>query len=122
MAKQSYLEQEAITKREEILVRNDYGEEVEYNTLHTNALSNGDPQGKGTGNGGHLFSVPNRSKPKTIDYTNFNTFNGGGRYDIEGRNGIGGREFLQNISIYNANNEYGKNSIDTSANNGQVRF
>lgn len=122
MAKQSYLEQEAITKREEILVRNDYGEEVEYNTLHTNALSNGDPQGKGTGNGGHLFSVPNRNKPKTIDYTNFNTFNGGGRYDIEGRNGIGGREFLQNISIYNANNEYGKNSIDTSANNGQVRF
>ena len=122
MAKQSYLEQEAITKREEILVRNDYGQEVEYNTLHTNALSNGDPQGKGTGNGGHLFSVPNRNKPKTIDYTNFNTFNGGGRYDIEGRNGIGGREFLQNISIYNANNEYGKNSIDTSANNGQVRF
>ena len=122
MAKQSYLEQEAITKREEILVRNDYGEEVEYNTLHTDALSNGDPQGKGTGNGGHLFSVPNRNKPKTIDYTNFNTFNGGGRYDIEGRNGIGGREFLQNISIYNANNEYGKSSIDTSANNGQVRF
>lgn len=122
MAKQSYLEQEAISKREEILVRNDYGEEVEYNTLHTDALSNGDPQGKGTGNGGHLFSVPNRNKPKTIDYTNFNTFNGGGRYDIEGRNGIGGREFLQNISIYNANNEYGKNSIDTSANNGQVRF
>ena len=122
MAKQSYLEQEAISKREEILVRNDYGEEVEYNTLHTDALSNGDPQGKGTGNGGHLFSVPNRNKPKTIDYTNFNTFNGGGRYDIEGRNGIRGREFLHNISIYNANNEYGKNSIDTSANNGQVRF
>ena len=42
--------------------------------------------------------------------------NGGGLYDIEGRNGVGGRNFLMNISKYNANNEYGVNSVDTSAN------
>ena len=49
---------------------------------------------------------------------------GGGLYDIEGRNGVGGRRFLMNISKYNANNEYGVNSVDTSANlaDGQIKF
>ena len=43
---------------------------------------------------------------------------------FKGRNGVGGRRFLMNISKYNANNEYGVNSVDTSANlaDGQIKF
>ena len=121
--KQSYLEKFGIDERDKTVVRNDYTKVDEYSLLHPDALSSGDPQGKGTGNGGHVHSVPDHSKPTTmIDYSNFNTAEGGGLYDIEGRMGIGGRNFLQNISLYNPEHEYGYNSIDTSANEGQVRI
>ena len=59
-----------------------------------------------------------------MDYSNFDTKadNIGGSYDINGRNGVGGRTFLKNISIYNEENEYGVNSVDTTANveDGQI--
>ena len=119
---QSCLEKKGIEARGENLVRNDFNHTDEYSVLHSDALSNGDPQGKGTGIGGHTFSIPDCSKPSAIDYSNFDTMNGGGLYDIEGRNGVGGRNFLMNISKYNATHEYGVNSVDTSANIGQVRF
>lgn len=123
-AKQTRLEQQGMISRPEALVRNDYEKNNEYSDLHTDALSNGDPQGKGTGHGGHTHSVPDATKPKSIDYSDIDTLNGGGLYDIEGRNGQGGRTFLKNISLYNANYEYGLNLVDTSANlsEGQVRF
>lgn len=121
---QTCLEKKGIESRGETLVRNDYNRTDEYSVLHTNTLSNGDPKGKGTGIGGHTHSVPDCAKPSSIDYSNFDTTNGGGLYDIEGRNGVGGRNFLMNISRYNAQHEYGINSIDTSANlaDGQIRF
>ncbi len=119
---QSCLEKKGIEARNETLVRNDYGRVDEYSVLHSDAISNGDPLGKGTGIGGHTYTTPDCSRPSSIDYSNFDTMNGGGVYDIEGRNGVGGRNFLMNISKYNANHEYGINSIDTSANEGQVRF
>jgi hypothetical protein len=121
---QTCLEKKGIEARGEALVRNDYSRIDEYSDLHSDALSNGDPQGKGTGIGGHTHSTPDSSRPSTIDYSNFDTMNGGGLYDIEGRNGVGGRNFLMNISVYNAQHEYGPNSVDTSANisDGQVRF
>lgn len=125
---QSCLEKKGIEARGEALVRNDYNSTDVYSDkslrLHSDALSNGDPNGKGTGIGGHTHSTPDCSRPSAIDYSNFDTMNGGGLYDIEGRNGVGGRRFLMNISKYNANNEYGVNSIDTGANlaEGQVKF
>ena len=87
------------------------------------ALATGDPLGKGTGHGGHTHSVPDCTKPSAIDYSNFDTENGGGLYDIEGRNGVGGRIFLKNISVYNETFEYGPNLVDTSLNvaDGQIR-
>ena len=123
-AKQTRLELQGMTSRPEALVRNDYESNNEYNSLHTDALSNGDPQGKGTRHEGHMHSVPDQKKPKTIDYSDIDTLNGGGLYDIEGRNGQGGRNFLQNISLYNAEYEYSANLVDTSANigEGQVKF
>ena len=124
MAKQSALEAKAIETRRETLVRNDYDRSEEYSILHSDALSNGDPLGKGTGMGGHTHSTPDFSKPSSISYSNFDTFNGGGLYDIEGRNGIGGRNFLTTINKYNSANEYGPNSVDMAENlaDGQISF
>lgn len=118
---QTHLEQSAIEARQKLSVGNDYTVIDEYNDLHPDALSSGNALGKGTG-GGHTHSVPWTTKDKSISRANFNTSNGGGLYDIEGRHGVGGRNFLQAISNYNSQNEYGPNSIDTTANEGQIRL
>lgn len=125
MGKQTCLEKNAISKRQEELVRNDYTRFEEYSETHPDALSTGDPLGKGSGNGGHLHSIPNCDLPKgMMDYSNIDTRseNIGGSYDINGRNGIGGRNFLRTISLYNEENEYGVNYVDTTANieDGQI--
>lgn len=120
---QTCLEVKGIQARNDSLVRNDYMRTNEYSALHPDALSTGDPQGKGTGHGGHTHSVPDCTQPSTINYSNFDTTNaGGGSYDINGRNGVGGRVFLQNISVYNETYEYGPNLVNTSANvaDGQI--
>jgi hypothetical protein len=121
---QTCLEVKGIEARNEALVRNDYNRVDEYSATHKDALSDGDPQGKGTGHGGHIHTVPDCTKPSAIDYSAFDTERGGGLYDIEGYNGVGGRIFLKNISVYNENYEYGANLVDTSANvaDGQVRI
>ena len=121
---QTCLEVKGIQARNELLVRNDYTRNNEYSGLHQDALATGDPQGKGTGSGGHLHSTPDCTKPSAIDYRNFDTSeNAGGLYDIEGRNGIGGRNFLKTISVYNEERTYCDDSlIDTQANiaDGQI--
>ena len=122
---QSCLEVKGIDARNETLVRNDYQKSEEYSQRHPDALATGDPLGKGTGHGGHTHSTPDCTKPKAIDYSNFDTSsNSGGLYDIEGRNGIGGRNFLKNISVYNEEYEYGANLIDTRLNvaDGQIKI
>ena len=85
-------------------------------------MATGDPQGKGSGHGGHTHSTPDCTKPSSIDYSNFDTENGGGLYDIVGRNGVGGRNFAKAISVYNEENQYGPNYVDTSENvaDGQI--
>ena len=122
---QSCLEVKGIEKRQEGLVRNDYTQNDEYNQTHPDAISNGDPQGKGSGHGGHTHYLPDCTLPPTLmDYSNFDTSasNVGGSYDIEGRNGVGGRNYLKAISKYNEENQYGVNSVDTSLNvlDGQI--
>jgi hypothetical protein len=119
---QTCLEVKGIESRNELLVRNDYTRNDEYNARHQDALSTGDPQGKGSGHGGHTHSTPDCTKPSSIDYSNFDTENGGGLYDIEGRNGVGGRNFAKALSVYNEVNQYGPNYVDTSANvsDGQI--
>ena len=122
MAKQSRLESEAIDKRHELEVISDYQKNTnEYNEQHKDALSNGDPQGKGTGVS-MGYSVPGQTTNKGINYTNIATNSGGGLYDIEGRNGIGGRRYLETINMYNAENSYGVDSVDTSKNVAEGQF
>ena len=123
--KQSCLEKKAIEERQVELARNDYRKTEEYSISHKDAISDGDPLGKGTGHGGHGFWLPDCSRGQTeINYSNFDTENGGGKYDIEGRNGIRGKNYLTSINLYGKNNQYTRDSIDMSANiaDGQVDF
>ena len=114
---QTCLEKRGITERNTEIVRNDYNREDEYSSKHKDALSDGDVQGKGTGSAGHGFWLPDCTKPTgQIDKSNFDTDNGGGLYDIEGRNGIGGRNYLKTIRLYNENYEYGPNLVNTDEN------
>lgn len=119
---QTCLEVKGIESRNNLLVRNDYTIHEEYNATHPDALATGDPLGKGTGHGGHTHYTPDCTRPSSIDYSNFDTENAGGQYDIEGRNGVGGKNFLKNISVYNEQNQYNTNYVDTSANiaDGQI--
>ena len=133
MSKITCLDQFGQEKRPIELNRNDYKSYDEYNVTHKDALSDGDPQGKGTGSAGHTHSTPDCDKAEMndsghlnspIDYSNFDTEAGGGSYDIKGRDEISfsGRERLTNINIYNKNNEYGANFVNTEENivQGQV--
>ena len=119
---QTCLEVKGIESRTNLITRNDYTRNEEYSAMHPDALATGDPQGKGTGHGGHLHSIPDCTAPSTISYSNFDTENAGGLYDIEGRNGVGGRNFLKNISMFNEATPYTLNYVDTTANvaDGQI--
>lgn len=116
---QTCLEYRGMEERHEELVRNDYQRDVnEYSSSHDDALSTGDPLGKGTGHGGHTHWLPDCTKPTNLfDYSNFDTFNGGGQYDIEGRNGVGGRDRSMAWRLYNRGTyEYGMSIINTELN------
>ncbi|MBR6515748.1 MAG: hypothetical protein IKT40_02715 [Bacilli bacterium] len=114
---QSNLEKNAIAERDNEIVRSEYNKTLEYGVNHKNAISDGDAHGKGTQHGGHTHFLPDASKGTSrIEYGNFDTENGGGLYDIEGRNDIGGRKKAMASSLYNKENPYWPSSIDTEAN------
>lgn len=119
---QSKLEKLGIEERNAEINQSDYNVNDQYSAKHKNAKSDGDEKGKGTGHGGHTHFLPDSSKSsKTIDYSNFDTENGGNIYDIEGRGNIGGRNRLITYSLYNKDYQYGVDLIDTEENqrNGQ---
>ena len=120
---QSCLEKRGIEERSVEIVRSDYNIENQYGPSHVDALSNGDINGKGTGHGGHTHYLPDCNKPtSTIDYSNFDTLNGGGLYDIEGRNDVGGRKKAINSSLYNNERQYSANLINTEINLRQGQY
>lgn len=120
---QSCLEKRGIEERSQEIVRSDYNPENPYGPTHPDALSDGDAQGKGSGHQGHSAFLPDCSKPlNMIDYSNFDTENGGGLYDIEGRNDIGGRNRSLARQLYNKEYQYGANLINTEENINQGQF
>ena len=120
---QSCLEKRGIEERSVEIVRSDYNIENQYGPSHPDALSNGDVNGKGTSHGGHTHYLPDCNKPtSTIDYSNFDTLNGGGLYDIEGRNDVGGRKKAINSSLYNHERQYSANVINTEINLRQGQY
>ena len=127
MARQTNLEKKAIERRQTELLRSDYSKNDKYDVSHEDAKSDASqqdkPLGKGTGHGGHTHYRPDATKSTTmIDYSNFDTFNGGGSYDIHGKNEIGGRNRLVTYNVYGPNNSYIDEPIDESINmaDGQV--
>lgn len=121
---QSCLEKKGIEERKEETLRSDYNANNVYSAEHKDAQSDGDAQGKGTNHGGHGHWLPDCSKPTgMIDYSNFDTENGGGLYDIEGRNGIGGRERALANSLYQKGNyEYSSNLVNTEKNVAEGQY
>ena len=57
-----------------------------------------------------------------INYSNFDTENGGGLYDIKGRNDVGGRERSLARSKYNKEQPYGADLVNTSENIAQGQY
>lgn len=122
---QTCLEKRGFEQRTIERVRRTYNEENPYGTTHPDAISDGDPQGKGSGHGGHTATLPNCNAPKNLfDYSNFDTQNGGGQYDIEGREGHPGRLQSMARSLYNAENQYGAALVNTAENiaDGQIHL
>ena len=112
---QTKLESTGISERNKTILRNDYSKTEEYSDTHKDTISDGDPLGKGSGEGGHSHIRPGNdfvTDPSRV----------GGSYDINGRNGNGGRTFLLNINTYGSNYEYSENLINTELNqqDGQV--
>ena len=101
------------------LGRNDYGKNDPYNEMHPDTMwdegntnPDGKPLGKGSNSGGHKFSIPDQSIPSDLIVPQIDTENGGGSHDIWGRKEFeSGRNYLQNISLYNKENQYGKDSV-----------
>lgn len=122
---QSCLEKRGIEERHNQIVRSDYNIDNQYSASHKDAISDGDALGKGTNHGGHTAWLPDCTKPTTtINYSNFDTFSGGGKYDIEGRNDIGGRLKSISSSLYNYAHEYNANLVNTELNlmEGQIQI
>jgi hypothetical protein len=120
---QSALEKRSIEERNNEIVRSDYNYTDQYSVTHKNAQSDGDGKGKGTNSGGHTHFLPNADGNKyTINYSNFDTENGGNKYDIEGRNDIGGRKKALASSLYNKDYQYGAHLINTDENQRQGQF
>ena len=120
--KQSTLETKVIDERNLETQLSHYYKNKAYSESHEDALS--DPTndkkylGKGTGSGGFQHSQPNHDlSPTHMNYSNLDTHNeAGGAYDIHGKNGVGGRNWLKKINLYNIDNAYSANSIDMSEN------
>lgn len=118
--KQSRLEEKAISLRKTkpyTSSRYSKQEGKEYNEDHSDAKqSDGNPLGKGTGVSMGVAPLPGESTNTGISRKYIDTDNGGGSYDIHGKNGVGGRNYLMTMRKYNKENEYGEDSVDTSAN------
>lgn len=110
---QTELEKEAIAKRSTLENKNGFQEDVrEYSKDSSTVLSSG--TGKGMNLSGHGHSLPDHSLGKnTINYSNFNTKDGGQAQDRTARTTQTTR------ALYDENHPYGEQLIDTSANIGQ---
>lgn len=112
---QSCMEKRSMDERHDEITRNDYNRENIYNDLHPNARATGDAKGKGTGHpGGTKILRPNcNGVLNVVDYSNYDTAissNAGNDSDNQARTTALTR------SLYNENNRYSAELVDTTAN------
>lgn len=120
---QTCLEARGNEQRKIEIARKHYSADDPYGYTHPDAISNGDPQGKGTMHGGHTAFLPDCTKNKSeINYSNFDTFEGGGLYDIEGRNGHNGRKQAIASSLYNRDHQYGAMLVQTEEDMVRINY
>lgn len=123
---QTCLEIRGMEQRTKERVRRHYNENDQYGFGHKDTISDGDPQGKSSGHGGHTSYLPNCQADKNLfDYSNFDTSpesNIGGSFDINGREGHPGRKQAMARSLYNHLAPYGAALVSTEANraDGQI--
>lgn len=114
---QSCLEKKGIEQRSVEIVRSDYNENDQYSSQHENALGSDDIHGKGSNHGGHSHYLPDCTQPQgKMNYSNFDTLNGGSSVDVETR-----RQSMVR-SVYNADYQYGANLVNTEENLKQGQF
>lgn len=91
------------------------GEGHEYGENSEDVLSReGKALGKGTGKAMGYAVKTNGSKTQ-IDYSQVDTKNAGGDYDINGRNGVGGRKRLMLMNEYKPENEYSADAVEVNS-------
>lgn len=115
------LEKVSMDERHRELVKSDYTRDNEYSATHKDALADGDEKGKGTGNPGHGYWLPDcNGELNVINYSNFDTalsFNPGNATDRLTR------ETALNRSLYNGTtNVYSADIVDTSMNVAEGQF
>lgn len=110
----SCLEKVSLEERHEEVVRNDYNRENQYSATHKNALADGDKKGKGTGHKGHTYWLPNCNGTLGVfNYSNFDTAIESGAGNSDDRNA---RTVAMARSVYNPQNPYSAQTVDTSGN------
>lgn len=115
---QTCLEKRGMEERHDEIVRSDYSIEDQYGPTHSDAISNGDPQGKGTNHGAHSHWLPNCQGPiGRINYSNFDTQNRTVACTISKVVLVYlGRKQSLARSLYNMENAYGPTAVDTTLN------
>lgn len=127
---QTCLEKQGINARHEQTLRSDYNINNEYSSVHPDSISDGDVQGKGHPTvKGHTHWLPScdGTPNNRIKYDNFATSPEdqiGGKLDIDGYQDRPGRKTQMARSLYNYQEPYGSNSVNTTANinDGQYYF
>lgn len=126
---QTCLEKRGMEERHQEITRSDYNIENQYSSVHQDSISDGDVQGKGHPTiKGHSHYLPDCTKSVgEINYSNFATSPEdqiGGKLDIDGYQDRPGRKTQMARSLYNYQEPYGANLINTSdnVNDGQYYF
>lgn len=117
------LEKVSMQERSDELTQNTYNSDNAYSSNHQNALNidhGDDEHGKGTGSAGHSHWLPNcDGEIGIINYSNFDTdvsSHAGNKTDNKTRTTAMAR------SLYNADNPYSADIIDTSDNVAQGQY
>ena len=125
---QTCLEKAGIVERHNEITRSDYNIEDQYGSTHSDAISNGDVQGKGHPTvKGHTHWLPscNGTANNGINYSNFATNREdqvGGSLDIDGYAGRPGRKEQMTRSKYSNLSQYGPLSVNTTQNVNEGQF